>query len=138
MDAKAVDFVTYSVGDLETSLPFYRDTLGLHLEKHIEEYGWAEFALEPTTLALQEDESVAEDAEEDGDEEAWTGAAVAIAVDDVEAAAEELRDEGVTITLEPFDTGACDMAHVADPDGNPIILHRRHDGTHGRKDPFPE
>lgn len=30
-----------------------------------------------------------------------------------------------------------DMATVGDTDGNPIVLHHRHDGTAGRRDPLP-
>lgn len=130
MEAKAVDFVRYTVSDLDESIPFYRDALGLTLEKRVAEYGWVEFALPPTTLALDETE--------DG-RTAATGrdGAVALAVDDVEAAVAELREDGRSVLQEPIDTGVCDLASVADPDGNPIVLHRRHDGTHGRSDPLP-
>jgi len=131
MEAKAVDFVQYTVSDLSESLPFYRDTLGLDVERHVEEYGWAELALPPTTLALHEAESDDLGEPDEGD------AAIALAVDDVEEAVAELREEGRTVIQEPLDTGVCDMATVTDPDGNAIVLHRRHDGTHGRKDPFP-
>ena len=32
MNVNAVDFVSYTVSDIEGSIPFYRDTLGLPLE----------------------------------------------------------------------------------------------------------
>lgn len=60
-----------------------------------------------------------------------------MAVDDVETATEELQDEGVTILMDPIESGVCHMSIIADPDGNPILLHRRNDGTCGRIDPFP-
>lgn len=25
----------------------------------------------------------------------------------------------------PFDTGVCQMVRIADPDGNPLIIHKR-------------
>lgn len=131
MEPNAVDFVRYTVSDFDTALPFYRDRLGLEQEKHVEEYGWAEFALPPTTLALDE----TDDAERADPTD--RGGAVALAVDDVEGAVGELRASGTTIVREPVDTGVCDIATIADPDGNPIVLHRRHDGTHGRTDPLP-
>ncbi|WP_181687078.1 VOC family protein [Halorhabdus salina] len=130
MDAKAVDFVQYNVTDLETAIPFYRDTLGLEMEEHLEEFGWAEFAARPTTLALNELDSEADSEPGPG------GAAVALAVDDVESAVEEISEDGQAVFQEPIDTGVCDMATVADPDGNPIVLHHRQDGTAGRRDPF--
>jgi catechol 2,3-dioxygenase-like lactoylglutathione lyase family enzyme len=131
MNATAADFVQYTVSDLETSVAFYRDRLGLALESLHEDLGWAEFALPPTTLALYEPA-------DDGPFSPGTGGvSVAFAVDDVEAAVEELREDGLTVPMEPIGTGVCDTAMVEDPDGNPIVLHRRHDGTRGRKNPFP-
>lgn len=129
MEATAVDFVRYPVSDLERSVQFYRDELGLALEEHVEDFGWAEFAVPPTTLALDETESV--------DEPDGNAPAIAFAVDDVEAAVEDLRGEGVPVAMEPIETGVCDQAMVRDPDGNPVLLHRRDDGTEGRRDPFP-
>ncbi|WP_167880013.1 VOC family protein [Halorhabdus rudnickae] len=131
MEARAVDFIMYNVTDLETALPFYRDTLGLDLEEHLAEFGWAEFAVEPTTLALNELDFEGDQGPNAG------GAAVALSVDDVEAAIEEVSAAGGTVLQEPMETEVCDMATVADPDDNPITLHHRHDGTAGRRDPFP-
>ena len=54
-------------------------------------------------------------------------------VDDVEAARAELEAKGVEFEGETFDTGVCHMASFADPDGNPLTLHKRYapyaDGT---------
>lgn len=131
MQATAVDFVSYTVSDIDASVSFYRDALGLELESYDEELGWAEFAAPPTTLALGEYNPNVPIAPGEG------GVGVALAVDDVEAAVEELESDGTAVLLEPVDTGVCDMAMVGDPDGNPVMLHRRHDGTRGRKNPFP-
>ncbi|MCU4717434.1 VOC family protein [Halapricum hydrolyticum] len=131
MEAKAVDFVQYTVSDLDTAVPFYRDTLGLTLEDRLDEHGWAEFAMPPTTLALNEP------GPQDPSTPGGGSASVALAVDDVEEAVADLREEDVAVLTEPFETGVCEIAIVADPDGNPIVLHRRDDGTHGRVDPFP-
>ncbi len=131
MDVKAVDYVYYAVSDLSSSVSFYRDALGLELEQLSEEIGWAEFTLPPTTLALDEVDSDAPTTPGEG------GAGVALAVDDVGATVDELRGEGATVLMDPVDTGVCDMAMVGDPDENPIVIHRRHDGTHGRRDPLP-
>lgn len=130
MDAKGVDFVFRTVSDLDESVAFYRDTLGLELEWHDAELGWAEFAAPPTTLSLGQET-------DDIPTKPGGGSGLALAVDDVEAALDDLRESDAEILMEPIVTGACDMAMVADPDGNPLIIHRRHDGTHGRRDPFP-
>lgn len=131
MEAKAVDFVYYTVSDISESVSFYRDTLGLDAESVDEDLGWAEFAVPPTTIALGQSNPQIPVTPGEG------GVGVSLAVDDVEAAVDELREEGMTVMMDPVDTSVCDMAMVGDPDENPIMLHRRHDGTHGRKDPFP-
>ena len=50
---------------------------------------------------------------------------------DVGEALEELKGKGVHVVFGPFDSSACYMGVVLDPDGNQIFLHRRHDGTAG-------
>lgn len=130
MNAKAIDFVCYTVTEIERSVEFFRDTIGLALERLDEEAGWAEFAAPPTTLALGEVNPRVPITPGEG------GVSLALGVDDVTKSVEELRDEGMTILMEPVETTVCDMAIVEDPDGNPFALHHRHDGTHGRRDPF--
>jgi predicted enzyme related to lactoylglutathione lyase len=131
MNVKAADFVFQTVTDFSTSIPFYCDTLGLEPETIDEDSGWAEFAVSPTTLALGE--ASPQMPFTPGE----SGSGVAMAVDDVETATEELKDDGVTILMDPIDSGDCHMAIIADPDDNPILLHKRNDGTLGRADPFP-
>ena len=77
----------------------------------------------PNTLALWDPTKTTEMEAESG------GAALAVSVEDVEAAAEELRAAGVTVLAGTMDTPACYMAVIADPDGNRVILHQRKDGT---------
>lgn len=119
------------MSDIEISVSFYKETLGLELESLDEESGWAEFAAPPTTLALGEANPHVPISPGEG------GVGIALAVDDVEGAIDELREEGMTVLMDAVDSGVCDMAMVGDPDENPIMIHRRHDGTHGRKNPFP-
>mgnify|MGYP001304607989 CR=1 FL=1 len=57
-------------------------------------------------------------------------AGIALAVDDVYEAVEELRTKGVEIVMEPKDSEVC-MAWVKDPWGNLLCIHHRHD-DHGR------
>lgn len=132
MNAKAADFVLLTVSDIGESVTFYRDTLGLDVETLDEESGWAELAVPPTTLALGEENPHFPTSP------GGSGIALALAVDDVEEAADELRDESSTVLMDPVETSVCDMAVVGDPDDNPLLLHRRHDGTHGRRDSFPD
>ena len=59
------------------------------------------------------------------------GGAVAFAVDDVQAALEEIKGTGAEVVFGPFESPVCWVAAVLDPDGNAIFLHKRHDGTCG-------
>ena len=47
-------------------------------------------------------------------------------VDDVEAARAELEAKGVEFVGETVDTSVCHMATFLDPDGNPLVLHKRY------------
>jgi len=125
MKVRGADFVMYQVTDLDKSIGFYRDTLGMVLEGHWEDFAWAELAAAPTTLALWDPSKTTEVEAESG------GAALALAVEDVNAAVEELQAAGVTVLAGTMDTPACYMAVIADPDGNRVILHQRKDGTWG-------
>jgi predicted enzyme related to lactoylglutathione lyase len=53
--------------------------------------------------------------------------AIALRVPDVAAARAALEAKGVEFHGDVMDTSVCHMAFFSDPDGNPLILHRRHD-----------
>lgn len=125
MKVLGTDFVIYQSNDVARSVAFYRDVLGLKLEGHWEEIDWAEFAAPPTTLALWNPAKTVGAPAETG------GGSIALAVDDVAAAVEELKAKGVTIAAELMDTPVCEMAVIVDPDGNRVLLHHRKDGSWG-------
>ncbi len=124
MKPKAVDFVSYAVSDMDRAEAFYRDALGLEVvtsrgEPGTRANGFMEVGAGGTTIGLTALPRL------------HPNAVVALAVDDVRAAAEELRGKGVPIAMEPIETPDCFMAAVADPDGNQILIHQRKDGTFG-------
>jgi predicted enzyme related to lactoylglutathione lyase len=120
---KAVDFVVYSVSDMDKAVAFYRDTLGVQFDLVEEGETWTEWDTPPVALALHQPGK---------GQWHWPGTpAAAFAVDDVYASVEELRQKGVAILNEPVETSVCYMAFVADPDGNRICIHQRKDGTAG-------
>jgi len=59
------------------------------------------------------------------------GASIYLAMEDVNAAIEELKAKGVSIVYGPMETPVCWMAAVLDPDGNVIGMHQRKDGSWG-------
>ena len=91
----------------------------------MESSGWVEFAVgsTQTVLALRLDP--------EGPGEDVQGGAIALAVDDVGQAVDELRRLGVDIILGPGEQASCYAAGISDPDGNLILLHSRKDGTAG-------
>lgn len=124
MKPRAVDFVSYSVTDMARSEAFYRDVLGLDVEVPRGEpgtrsAGYMEFDAGGTSISLTVLPQL------------HPNAIVALAVEDVHAAVEELRGRDVQIAVEPLETPVCFMAVVADPDGNQILIHKRKDGSFG-------
>jgi predicted enzyme related to lactoylglutathione lyase len=123
MKIRGTDFVMYLVSDLARAARFYRDTLGLPQEIYSEEWQWAEFDCGNITLALKGGSKP---------RAAAPGARIALAVDDVQRAHEELKRIGARIRSAPVDNKVCWSMEILDPDGNLVILHRRADGTFGR------
>ena len=122
MKIRGTDFVMYLVSDLARAASFYRDVLGLAQTGYSEEWKWAEFDCGNITLALKAGEKLPE---------VITGGRIALAVDDIHAAHEEMKKRGVRVVTEPHDYSVCWAMEILDPDGNLVILHKRADGTFG-------
>ncbi|MDI1248769.1 MAG: VOC family protein [Lacunisphaera sp.] len=123
MKIRGTDFILFHVRDLALAVKFYRDVLGLKQEMLSEEYQWTEFNCGNLTLALKGSAKP---------DELAAGARLALAVEDIAAAQEELKKRGVPILRPPQDHGCCRHLEIADPDGHVIILHRRADGSYGQ------
>jgi predicted enzyme related to lactoylglutathione lyase len=112
------DFLSVPVTDLGRSTAFYRDVLGL---EQTDEGAWPEFRLgENAFLYLMDPTNIGQE---------FRGphtAPIALRVPDVGEARAELEGKGVVFHGETFDTGVCHMAHLTDPDGNVLMLHRRY------------
>jgi len=112
-------FVAYSVRDVQRSLAFYRDVLGLRPdEAMLERSGehWIEFEVGGTTFGIGNGEIIG----------IVPGSqfSVAFEVDDVHAMCERLLALDVPVT-EVQDGPACSSCFVTDPDGNRFALHQR-------------
>ena len=116
---KGVDFVALSTRDLPKAVDFYEKTLELPRSVYLEERNYAEFETGNLTLSIINAEAM-------GMEHQVRGHEIALHVDDVEAARKTLEGRGVEFRGETFDTGVCHMALFNDPDGNPLMLHRRY------------
>ena len=111
------------VTDLDASLRFYRDALGL-VELRRNEYPQGRYTL--VFLAAPGDESAQVELTFNWDPEPYTGGRnfghLAYAVDDIYAACARLQEHGVTINRPPRDGR---MAFVRSPDAISIELLQR-------------
>ncbi|HVP03111.1 MAG TPA: VOC family protein [Solirubrobacteraceae bacterium] len=114
------DFVSVPTSDLERSVTFYRDTLGLRCSVHMPERNFAEFETGNLTLNVNDPVKMGI-----GDLSPNRNH-IALHVDDVAAARAALEERGVAFMGDVFDTGVCHMAFFADPDGNLFMLHHRY------------
>jgi predicted enzyme related to lactoylglutathione lyase len=121
---RGVDFIMVSVTDMDRGRAFYGETLGLK-----EATAWPpdffEFDAGESTIALGKPPAGAPQPPYNN------GVSFALAVEDVNAMAEQLRAKGVPILQGPMETSVCHMALIQDPDGNLLWLHQRKDGTAG-------
>jgi predicted enzyme related to lactoylglutathione lyase len=116
-----VDFVSVPTQDLERAVEFYGTTLGLPRSMYKPERNFAEFETGAVTLSVVNPEKM-------GIGEFRPNANhLALQVEDVDAARTTLEGRGVSFMGDTFDTGVCQMAFFADPDGNMMMLHHRYE-----------
>ena len=114
-----VDFVPVSTRDIEAAAEFYGETLGLPRAVYYPERNFAEFETGNLTLSVINGEAI-------GIGHHVNRNAIALHVDDVEAARRTLEERGVEFQGDVLDTGVCHMAFFSDPDGNALMLHHRY------------
>jgi predicted enzyme related to lactoylglutathione lyase len=118
MEVEHVDFISVPVRDMERSVAWYRDTLGIPQSR---EGGFPEFKLGDNVFLYLIDPKAIE-----GEFTHPNTAPIALRVADVAETRKELEARGVEFVGEVFDTGVCHMAPFNDPDGNRLMLHRRY------------
>ena len=114
-----VDFVAIPTQDYDRAAAFYGETLGLPFRKRWGAMPAGEFQAGDVTLALMQTDAF-------GQEFRRNGAPLALRVDDVATAREELEAAGVQFVMDTIDSGECHQAIFVDPDGNTLILHHRY------------
>jgi catechol 2,3-dioxygenase-like lactoylglutathione lyase family enzyme len=125
-DVQRTDFVGVNVRDRDRAAEFYGGTIGLS-RNPLSSDDWPEYDAGNVGL-------ITSTPEQKGDERhAFAGGdfepeyALALRVPDVAASMERLRGDQVELTFpEVYDTGVCQMAFFADPDGNALLLHHRY------------
>lgn len=113
------------VSDLERSIRFYRDVIGLPFKFSNESY--AEFTTEGAKFALYSRSHLPDliGREVPPEQVPWPQGEVAFFVDDPDAAHERLQRAGVDVLAPPTDRPWGERTlHLADPDGNVVELTR--------------
>jgi predicted enzyme related to lactoylglutathione lyase len=113
------DFVTVSAKDFDTAVDFYENTLGLPLSVRYGQMPGAEFETGNLTIAVLKSEAFEI-------EPRTNNHPIALRVDDVAKARNELESRGVKFLGETIDTGVCHMAPFEDSEGNTLLLHHRY------------
>jgi catechol 2,3-dioxygenase-like lactoylglutathione lyase family enzyme len=98
---------------------FYNGVLGLECSKRYANELGGEFETGSLTIQVVDMAKI-------GREFTPTSGAIALHVDDVHAAREELKSRGVEFRGDILDSGVCYQAFFADQDGNGLILHHRY------------
>jgi lactoylglutathione lyase len=108
-----------TVSDMDRSVRFYRDTIGLALR--FQSPDWSEFAVGPTTLALHSGGAPAPPA---GKEQVAGRVSIGFNVENVDKLFAELQGKGVRVLFPPTDRQAqgIRITAILDPDGLPISL----------------
>jgi catechol 2,3-dioxygenase-like lactoylglutathione lyase family enzyme len=116
---KKVDDVFFNVDDMEKSVAFYRDKLGLPVK--YESADWVELDAGNMTIALRRYGSGPEGRPELAVGE---GATIVFEVDDMEAAKAELEGQGVKFVSGVFEYGSVKLAAFEDLNGNVLQIYQ--------------
>ncbi len=119
MKVTGVDFITVPTQDFEKAEQFYGDVLGLERSKQWGSMPAREFETGSLTIALMQSDAFGVEFERHSHP-------IALHVDHVAAAREELESKGIEFVADTMDSGVCHMAIFRDPDGNALMLHNRY------------
>jgi lactoylglutathione lyase len=117
---KQIDYTMVVVSDMEKSVQFYRDLLGIPLK--FQSPDWTEFQTGTTTLALHGG-GVATKGPPAGDPSKQAGhCSIGFNVENVDKTYEELQAKGIRFVMPPTqrEGEAIRLAVCIDPDGLPI------------------
>ena len=112
-----IPFFVYPVRDMARAKAFYGGVLGLTAGQSWEDK-WVEYEVGTATLTLSSVMAGAQSGVKAG--------AVALETEQFDEAVAHLKTHGVKFLLEPIDTGVCWFARFEDPDGNHLVLHKKH------------
>jgi predicted enzyme related to lactoylglutathione lyase len=115
---KEIAFTAYPSANVQSTREWYERVLGLtfsapYAEDGVEQYNEAHVG--NGWFSLMNHEWMERDA--------GTGAGVSFEVDNIEAAADNVRAHGVAVA-DIYETPVCKLASFSDPEGNRVTLHQ--------------
>ena len=116
-----IAFFAYAVSNMKTARAFYEGVLGLSPNSEYDGSGnpnWVEYDIGTGTLGVGCAPGMFDPSPK--------GASAALEVDDFDAALNAVKKNNVTIVMGPHEAPSCHMVVIADPDGNRLVLHKRH------------
>jgi predicted enzyme related to lactoylglutathione lyase len=119
MKITEIAYTVLPVTSLVKARSFYEGTLGLKATQVFEkgDLGFVEYDIGASTLAIGAGAPLFKPSKD--------GGAVALEVDDFDAAIAEVKKSGCALKMEPHETPVCRMAVLTDPDGNFLMIHKR-------------
>lgn len=114
---KHIAFTAYPAHDIKRARQFYEGLLGFTPSKAFGE-SWQEYDLGDTAFVLVEMSDQVPEAYR------GEGRSVAFEVDDLDAVVARLREAGVKVLMEPWDSPGCRACALEDTEGNTITLHQ--------------
>jgi len=121
-----VNYAIIFVSDMQRSVSFYRDVLGLPLR--FESPEWTEFATDGATLALHASERSAS-GEDDPQETPAGRCRPGLSVPNLDAFHQRMVEQGVPCIQEPKEVFGARMAQYVDPDGLAISVGEERRGS---------
>jgi|SRR5882724_2108491 len=114
-----IAFTVLPVSSLSKGRRFYEDVLGLKATSVFEkgDMGFVEYDIATGTLAIGCGAPLFKPAKD--------GGAIALEVEDFDAAISSLKKSDCSFAMEAQETPVCRMAVVTDPDGNFLMIHKR-------------
>jgi predicted enzyme related to lactoylglutathione lyase len=113
------DFIAIPTEDIDASLDFYENTLGLKRSKQWGSMPAHEFETGNLTIAVMQTDAFGLDFKPHS-------LPIELHVDDFDAAKAELESRGVEFQGDVIDSGVCYQAYFADPSGNSLAIHHRY------------
>ncbi|MBN1290191.1 MAG: VOC family protein [Actinobacteria bacterium] len=116
-----VKYATMAVADMDESIKFYTEVLGLEIEN--QHNPRSEVSI---TLLKGEGDTMIELIEDTKSPRETGWFSVGMEVEDLDTAVEELKNKGANITMEPVPITVGTLAFLEDPNGAQIALIQHH------------